>query len=203
MIKEIPEKIQLDLPNKNKYLYENDILISDQDKNKPIFDDFELLPDSAYFSDDFQQKLSYKFLKEILLKNEIDIELMGKIMDVLYNNPPFSKILIDNTVIEKKNPILIFRNYHNMQHFANLLNSILINLDNQEIENYELNFAIIYIAERSFYFDEISGNKFYLCAILSKNKLFNSKNFWNDLIETKLFKKLENIISKMNSSNIS
>ena len=55
-----------------------------------------------------------------------------------------------------------------MQHFANLLNSILINLDNQEIENYELNFAIIYIAERSFYFDEISGNKFYLCAILSK-----------------------------------
>ena len=90
-----------------------------------------------------------------------------------------------------------------MQHFANLLNSILINLDNQEIENYELNFAIIYIAERSFYFDEISGNKFYLCAILSKNKLFNSKNFWNDLIETKLFKKLENIISKMNSSNIS
>ena len=102
MIKEIPEKIQLDLPNKNKYLYENDILISDQDKNKPIFDDFELLPDSAYFSDDFQQKLSYKFLKEILLKNEIDIELMGKIMDVLYNNPPFSKILIDNTVIEKK-----------------------------------------------------------------------------------------------------
>lgn len=162
-----------------------------------------MISDSQYFSDDFQQKLIKRFLTEMISKKEIEIELMGKVMDVLYNNPSFSKSLIDVVLNEKRNPVMVFSNYHNMQHFANILNSMSVNLDNSESENYELNFAIIHIAERSFFIEEANGNKFYLCAMLSKNKLFNSRNYWIDLMELKLFKKMDVNAKKIQNYNCS
>ncbi len=179
---------------------ENPIFQYNEKKIKSIFDDNEMISDIQYFSDEFQVKLIKRFLKEINSKREIEIELMGKIMDILYNNPSFGKNLIDNILNEKKNPVIVFRNYHNMQHFANILNSISINLDNQENENYELNFAIIHIAERSFFYEEANMNKFYLSAMLSKNKIFNSKNYWIDLIEFKIFRKMDVNIKKIQNS---
>jgi len=174
---------------------------NDDSNSKSFMEDFVMITDSQYFSDDFQQNLTKKFLNEIKSKQEIVIELMGKTMDVLYNNPSYCKILIDSILIEKKNPVIVFKNYHNMHYFANILNSISINLDHHENENYELNFAIIHIAERCYFYEETNGNKFYLCALLSKNKIFNSKNFWMDLIELKLFKKMEINIKKFQTSN--
>jgi len=162
-----------------------------------------MISDSLYFSDDFQQKLIKRFICEMTSKMEIEIDLMGKIMDVLYNNPSFSKVLIDTILTEKRNPVMVFSNYHNMQHFANILNSMSINLDNLESVNYELNFAIVHIAERSFFYEEANGNKFYLCAMLSKNKLFNSRSYWIDLIELKLFKKMDINAKKIQSFNTS
>lgn len=165
--------------------------------DKPIFDDFELISDSQYFCDDFQHNLAIKFLNQINSLEEVDIELMGKIMDILYSNPSFAKVIIDVTLTEKKNPVIVFRNNHNMQHFANILNSITLNLDHRENEEYELNFAIIHIAERSFFQDEANGNKFYLCAMLSKNKLFSLKTYWIELMELKLSKKMDNYLTKI------
>ena len=63
--------------------------------------------------------------------------------------------------------------------------------------NFEINFQIIFIAERFFYQNKVNNNKVYLSAILSKNKLFKTKLFWQNVIELKLVKKLEDDISRL------
>ncbi len=128
-------------------------------------------------------------------------------MDVQFNNHDFSIILIDAIIIKKTNPLLLFKNRTNLQHFSNFINSILVNNDfinnkeNSEILN--INFGIIHIAERCFYIDETEINKTYLSAILSKNKIFSSKNYWLDLIDFKLIKRLERFMKDIKLKNIS
>jgi hypothetical protein len=52
---------------------------------------------------------------------------------------------------EKKTIYLNFKNFENLMHFANILNTITINIDDINSENYDLNYAIIFIAGRTFY----------------------------------------------------
>ena len=59
-----------------------------------------------------------------------------------------------------------------------------------------MNFKIVYLAERLFYQNTKQNNKTYLSAILSKNKLYRTKYFWEDYIELKLVHKLSDHISK-------
>jgi hypothetical protein len=63
--------------------------------------------------------------------------------------------------------------------------------------NFEINFQIIFIAERFFYQNKVNNNKVYLSAILSKNKFYKTKLFWQNVIELKLVKKLEDDISRL------
>ena len=63
--------------------------------------------------------------------------------------------------------------------------------------NFELNFPIIFIAERFFYQNKVNNNKVYLSAILSRNKFYKTKLFWKNVIELKLVKKLEDDISRL------
>ena len=72
-----------------------------------------------------------------------------------------------------------------MQHIAHIFLNISINIDSTNNPFYDLNFAIIYISERTYFLDEKTENKFYLCSLLSKNKLYSRKSFWFDLIELK------------------
>jgi hypothetical protein len=138
-------------------------------------------------------------MKQLLGEKEIDVELMGKTMEVLYNSTGYSKFLIDYILRDRKNLFIKFSNLQNLQHFANILNTISLSLDNIYHENYDLNFAIIYIAERSYYKNEKTSEKIYLCALLSKNKLYSTRSFWMDLIELKLHRRVEEHLNKFDS----
>ena len=65
--------------------------------------------------------------------------------------------------------------------------------------NFEINFQIIFIAERFFYQNKVNNNKVYLSAILSRNKFYRTKLFWKNILELKLVKKLEDDISRINN----
>jgi hypothetical protein len=132
-------------------------------------------------------------------KNEIEVELMSKIMDNLYDNNYFAKCFIDNILRDnRKFPFIQFNNILNLQHFANIFNTISLHLDDKRNENFELNFAIIYIAERTLCVKEC-GDKIYLCAVLSKNKLYSTKKYWTDLMELKLTKRVEELMIRLES----
>ena len=56
-------------------------------------------------------------------------------------------------------------NYENLHHFASILNTITLNIElNENKSDYDVNFAIIYIAERTFFCNN-DYVKTYLCSI--------------------------------------
>jgi hypothetical protein len=173
-------------------------IVNDGGFIKDIYEDLEFATETQYYSENYQKIFVDSFIKQLFSDTEVDVETMGKIMELVYNNPKFSKLLIDFILRDRKNLYIKFNNFNNLQHFANILSTVSLNLDGTPSENYELNFAIIYIAERAFYDpkDENDYNKIYLSAILSKNKLYSTRSFWMTLIEIKLTKRLEEQISR-------
>ena len=145
-----------------------------------------------------QDKLIDEFINNLFKENEINIEEIGKIMEILYGNITSSQNFIDKIILrEKKNLSIKFLNFNNLNHFTNILITISLNADNVENENYDINFAIIFIAERTYYYKD-ENNKTYLCALLARNKLYSSRKYWMDLMELKISRKIDNQIKKYN-----
>jgi hypothetical protein len=154
-----------------------------------VQEDYYFVPDSVNYSETYQKSLIEDFIKQIYSIHEVEVEIMGKVMEILYNNNQFAKSLVDTIFTCKKAQ---FHNVHNLQHLANILNTISLNLDHTGHENYELNFGIIYLAGVIYYTaDTKYFNKIYLCSLLSKNKLYSTRSFWLDLIEYKLISRVQ------------
>jgi hypothetical protein len=150
-----------------------------------------MISEAVGYSEVYQKSLVEDFLKQLFSSNDMEVDAMGKVMDILYNNTSFAKVFLDTIINERKKYIQFF-NLHNLQHFANILNTITLNLDHAGCENYELNYVIIFLAERTFFtVNPKYFNKIYLCSILSKNKLYSTRTFWLDLIEYKLIRNVQ------------
>ncbi len=111
---------------------------------------------------------------------------IGKFLNMLNDNIPYSQNVIDRMLLYYKNNFFTqINNNNNFNHFSVLLNTILFNIDRKN-EYLDINFAIIYIAEKTFYKNKNNSyNKIYLCSLLSKNKIYSEKSFWRDLIDLK------------------
>lgn len=139
-----------------------------------------------------EEIVAFKYIDEFFRKlrtsdNELPTEDIGKFLNMLNDNIPYSQNVIDRMLLYYKNNFFTqINNYNNFNHFAGLLNTILFNIDRKK-EYLDINFAIIYIAEKTFYKNkENSYNKIYLSSLLSKNKIYSDKKFWSDLIDLKL-----------------
>lgn len=86
----------------------------------------------------------------------------------------------------KKNIYVNINCLENLHHLGNILLMIVANtLNNSEIFN--LNFAIMYIAEKTVYINPDNiFNKCYLCKIISKNKVFKSRDYWTRLMKIRI-----------------
>ena len=140
------------------------------------------------------------FIEKLFSTEEIDIEYITKIMDYIFKEPTFSKQFLDLFISSKKSVFYIFKNINNLQNLANIINTINTS-KNKEIQYLnDINSAIIYIAEKTYC--KYNNEKIYLCAILSQNKLYKSKQFWIDLIEFKLARRLEEHLQHLQSIEI-
>ena len=84
------------------------------------------------YTKEYLKNLCDSFLLQIFLDEEVDTDLIGKIMDAFDNNKNFYKMFIDNILNEKKekkNIFYIFSNYQNMHHLAHIFLNISINID--------------------------------------------------------------------------
>ena len=95
--------------------------------------------------------------------------------------------------------------YHEFKTFDQFeqMTQILIEISkNKEVnENYmEINFGIIYIAEKGFYIDKKNNNKkIYLCKSISEDRntnFFKDKNFWKNLLNYQINKIINNYTNK-------
>ena len=105
----------------------------------------------------------------------------------------------------KNNAFVEIKCLENIHHLSSLL-SIIINNSISIKEILYLNFILIYIAEKTIYINpENTFNKCYLSKLLSKNKLFSQKKYWNELLDMKISNitdfKVKNELEKKNQTN--
>ena len=151
-------------------------------------------------TDEKEQKSFIHEIIELLIKEEdiplekvaILIELFG----IKNNKHDYKKLFLDNLVDIKK-PSVKYGNLNNLEILSNILSYISLNEDSIFKGKFELNFKIIYAAERIYYQNKFNNNKIYLSAILSKNKYFRTRQFWRNIIELKLAHKLCDYIERL------
>ncbi len=131
------------------------------------------------------------FIKQICSDKEVDISYISKIMELIYEDNFFAKEFVDYFISIKKSPFFILSNMNNLQHLSNILNSISLNIDKSNENIYVVNYAIIFLSQKTYCYFPNKKEKFYLCALLSQNKFYSTKTFWGELIEYKLIQKLE------------
>ena len=140
------------------------------------------------------------FIEKLFGSEEIDIDSISKIMDYIYKERSFSKQFFDNFISSRKSTFYILQNINNLQNLSNIINTINTSKSKEKEYLYDINSAVIYIAERTYCIH--NNEKIYLCAILSHNKLYKTKQFWIDLIEFKLARKLEEHLKHLQSIEI-
>ena len=131
------------------------------------------------------------FIKQICSEKEVDVSYISKIMNIIYEDNNFSKEFVDYFISVKKSPFFILLNMNNLLHLSNILNTISLNYDKSNKDVFTVNFAIIFLSQKTYCYIPEKKEKYYLCAILSQNKFYLTKTFWAELIEDKLIKKLE------------
>ena len=151
-------------------------------------------------TDEKEQK---KFIHDVIdsLGKEEDIPLENiailiELFGLKNNKNEFKKLFLDN-IVDIKKPSVKYSNLNNLEILSNILSYISLNEDSIFKGKFELNFKIIYSAERIYYQNKYNNNKIYLSAILSKNKYFRTKQFWRNIIELKLAHKLCDYIERL------
>ena len=197
---------QLILSSKQDYMSYNEFCEKSDPKKK---DKNNLIPINFNFNknakvenlDNEQEKNIFynKLINELLGEEEvpkIKIVHLIELFQYQKENENNEKNFLD-VLVEKNKTSLKFQNLKNLELLSTPISYITLKQNSIFDGNFELNFKIIFIAERCFYQNKINNNKVYLSAILSKNKYYRTKLFWRNILELKLVKKLEDHISRM------
>ena len=143
------------------------------------------------------------FINNLLNENDIGQENIAIIFEYLNLKSYDIGKKILNYLYEKRGiSSIVFLNLQNLEYLANILGYITLNHSTIFNGQFDLNFKIIYIAERIYYLKKTTNDKIYLCALLSKNKYYRTKQFWRNIVELKLANKLEDHIKRIKNLKI-
>jgi hypothetical protein len=197
---------QLILSSKQDYMSYNEFCEKSDPKKK---DKNNLIPINFNFNknvkieilDNEQEKNIFynKLINELLGEEEVPKTKIAQLIELFQyqkENENNEKNFLD-VLVEKNKTSLKFQNLKNLELLSTPISYITLKQNSIFDGNFELNFKIVFIAERCFYQNKINNNKVYLSAILSKNKYYRTKLFWRNILELKLVKKLEDHISRM------
>ena len=139
-------------------------------------------------------------IEQLFSPKEVNIDEISKVMDYIYKEKNFSKQFFNYFISSKKSIFYVLTNINNLQILANIINTINISVKKDLQYLYDINSAIIYISEKTYckHYNE----KIFLCAILSQNKFYKSKEFWIELIEFKMARRLEEHLQHLQSIEI-
>ena len=166
-----------------------------KDKNEK-FPELEITNDETEILDEIQMTLKIKkILDNIFNEKDIAIDDIAAFIGLMKNNHDFEKKFLDSLLERKKSTKIKMSNLYNLQSLSNILIFITLNHSSISTECFDFNFKIIFISERIYY--EKDKKKIYLCALLSKNILFRTKNFWKDIITLKLANKIQDHIIRL------
>ena len=119
-------------------------------------------------------------IEQIFLLEEIDSFKADKLISKIQNNFNYAQNLIDKVLERYTSSIGVqILNENNFINYGKMINGVLLN---QEVQKslFEINFAIIYLAEKTFYQKEENPfYKKYSCKLISDlNEEIKNKDFW-------------------------
>ena len=181
----------------NEYMEKN----NNDDKNNELdIFNYEKYPNNITLNN-FDEKEEKNFINEVIddlrKEEEITLDKIAILIELFENKKNDTKKLFLDSIIDKKKTSIKFSNLKNLEHLSNIISFISLKEDSIFKGKFELNFKIIYIAERIYYQNKLNNSKIYLSAILSKNKFFRTKQFWRNVIELKLAHKLNDHIERL------
>ena len=181
----------------NEYMEKN----NNDDKNNELdIFNYEKYPNNITLNN-FDEKEEKNFINEVIddlrKEEEIALDKIAILIELFENKKNDTKKLFLDSIIDKKKTSIKFSNLKNLEHLSNIISFISLKEDSIFKGKFELNFKIIYIAERIYYQNKLNNSKIYLSAILSKNKFFRTKQFWRNVIELKLAHKLNDHIERL------
>ena len=189
-------KAQLfNLANKNRILLKEDGIGNNERFNISLFNIFnnENKINSSNFKE--EEKL---IIKQIFMLEDIDNFKYEQFCMKMRQNKNYAKDFID-TILDKYTLSIGVQilNENNFIKLEKILNNILLNNEVQK-NIFELNFAIAYISEKTFYQDDKNPfYKIYLCKLLmDDNPLVKTKQFWLKLLKLKIKSTLESKADK-------
>ena len=145
------------------------------------------------FNDEEKSLIEKTFLLE-----DIDKFKSEQLIEKIKNNFEYGQNIIDKVLEKYTSSIGVqFFNENNFLKYAKMINAVLLNEDIQK-NLFEINFAIIYISEKTFYQKEENPfYKRYLCKIISElNENIKNKEFWNKLLQIRINITMEEEIKK-------
>ena len=166
----------------------NDIFIYEKYSNNKIINKFNEKEEKLFINE---------VIDDLRKEEEIALDKLAKLIELFENKKTDTRQLFLDGIIDKKKTSIKFINLKNLEHLSNIISYISLKEDSIFKGKFELNFKIIYIAERIYYQNKTNNNKVYLSAILSKNKYFRTKQFWRNVIELKLAHKLNDHIERL------
>ena len=180
---------------------QNRMYLKEDTKNNRInFNPQEILINTI--DSNFSKKNSeeYVFNKEenILIDNifmleEIDSFKAEQLISKINTNFNYAQNIIDKVLERYVSSIGVqILNEKNFIQYGKMINGVLLN---EEIQKnlFEINFAVIYIAEKTFYQEKDNPfYKRYLCKLLSElNNIINGKDYWYKLLSIRIQMTLE------------
>jgi len=137
-------------------------------------------------------------IEQLFLLEDIDNFKFVQFCSKIKNNEKYAKDFIDVILDRYTSTIGVqIVNENNFIKLEKILNNILLNNKVQK-KLFELNFAIAYISEKTFYQDDKNPfYKIYLCKLLmDDNPIVKNKQFWLKLLKLKIISSLENKAAK-------
>ena len=150
-------------------------------------------------------------IENIFLLEDVDKFKSEQLIEKIKINFEYAQNIIDKVLEKYTSSIGVqFLNENNFIKYAKMINAVLLNDDIQK-NLFEINFAIIYISEKTFYQKEENPfYKRYLCKIISDlNENIKNKEFWYQLlqirinitIEEEINNRIKKIIKEENKKN--
>ncbi len=178
----------------------NRILLKEDSNNNTRFNmslenlfNFEYKVNNNNFNED--EKL---IIEQLFLMDDIDNFKFNQFCQKIKGDAKFAKIFIDTILKKYTNSIGVqILNENNFIKLEKILNNILLN-NNVQKNLFDINFAIAYISEKTFYQDDKNPfYKIYLCKLLmDDNPVIKTKQFWLKLLKLKILSSLESKADK-------
>ena len=149
-------------------------------------------------SNDYQKKIMKLFFDSLDSQNELTSDIISSIIELIINDKKFPQYFFKDYYVTHNTQYIRMLNEKNLEHFGNILTTIMLltDLDNNDFLNLIAN--IIHFGERIYYLIPNAENKkLFLCGFLNKIPLFKCIYFWESVIRYKLVNHLEKLANEM------